>query len=83
MIPYIFVMIVSRRRSRFLNLPIIYSDISGSHFIIERNPLPPSDAIRGNRKILEDPLSPVLSELKTYYPSGNSNFNDLGVFQSL
>jgi len=38
----------------------------------------------GNRKhILEDPFSSVLSQFKIYHPSGNLEFNNLGIFQSL
>jgi len=37
----------------------------------------------GNRKILEDLFSSVLSHLKKYQPSGNLKFNNLGNFQSL
>ena len=48
------------------------------------NPLPPSDAVREQKKnILENLLSPVLSQLKKYQPSGNLQFNNLGIFQSL
>ena len=48
------------------------------------NPLPPSDAIRKQKKnILEDFLSSVLSQFKKYHPSGNLTFNNLGIFQSL
>jgi len=39
----------------------------------------------GNRKknIIEDLFSLVLSQFKTYSPSGNLKFNNLGIFQSL
>jgi len=48
------------------------------------NPLPPSDAVREQKKnILEDLLSSVLIQFKKYYPSGNLKFNNLGIFQSL
>jgi len=48
------------------------------------NPLPPSDAVRKQKKnILEDVSSPVFSQLKKYHPSGNLKFNYFGIFQSL
>jgi len=48
------------------------------------NPLPPSDAVRKQKKnILEDRFSSVLSQFKKYRPSGNLKFNNLGIFQSL
>jgi len=50
------------------------------------NPLPPSDAVRQEKKnILEDVFSSqsVLSQLKKYHPSGNLKFNYLGISQSL
>jgi len=37
----------------------------------------------GNNIILEDLSSSVLSQFKEYHPSGNLNFNNLGIFQSL
>jgi len=44
------------------------------------NPLPPSDAVRKQKKnILGDLLSLVLSQFKKYHPSGNLKFNNLGV----
>jgi len=46
------------------------------------NPLSPSDAIR-NKKKIEDLFSSVLSQFKTYHPSGNLKFNYLGISQSL
>jgi len=52
--------------------------------IKSRNPLPPSDALRTEKKnILEDLFSSLLSQLKNYHPSGSPKFNNLGVFQSL
>jgi len=51
--------------------------------IMQLNPLPPSDAVRKQKKnILEDLFSSVLSQFKKYHPSGNLKFNKLGVFQS-
>jgi len=48
------------------------------------NPLPPSDAVRQQKKnILEDLLSSVLSQFKKYHPSGNLKFNYLDIFRSL
>jgi len=49
------------------------------------SPLPPSDAIRKQKKknILEDLFSSVLSQFKKYHLSGNLNFNNLGIFQCL
>jgi len=44
---------------------------------------PPSDAVRKRKKnILEDLLSSVLLQLKKYHPSGNLNFNFLGIYKS-
>ena len=46
-------------------------------------PLPPSDAVRQQKKnILEDLSSSVLSQFKKYHPSANLKFNCLGAFQS-
>jgi len=48
------------------------------------NPLPPSDAVRKQKKnILEDLFSSVLSKFQKYHPSGNLKFNYLGILQSL
>jgi len=47
------------------------------------NPLPLSDAVRQQKKNLEDLFSSVLSRFKKYHPSGNLKFNNLGIFQSL
>jgi len=47
------------------------------------NPLPPSDAVRQQKKKLEDLFSSVLSQLKKYHPSENLKFNYTGIFQSL
>jgi len=48
------------------------------------NPLPPSGAVRQQKKnILEDFFSSVLAQFKKYYSSGNLKFNYLGTFQSL
>jgi len=46
------------------------------------NPLPPSDAVRKQRIILQDLFSSVLSHCKKYHPSGNMKINYLGIFQS-
>jgi len=35
------------------------------------------------KNILEDIFSPVLSQFKKYYPSGNLKFNNSGISQSL
>ena len=53
--------------------------------VILINPLPPSDAVRKQKKktISEDPFSSVLSHFKKYHTSGNLKFNNLGIFQSL
>jgi len=48
------------------------------------NPLPPSDAVRKQKKnILEDLFSSILSQFKKYHPSGNLKFNNLIIFQNL
>jgi len=48
------------------------------------NPLPSSDAVRQQKKIiLEDLFSSVLSQLKKYNPSGNLKFKYLSISQSL
>jgi len=47
------------------------------------NPLPPSDAVRKERNILEDLFSSVLSQFKKYHLPGNPKFNYLGIFHSL
>jgi len=48
------------------------------------NPLPPSDAVRKQKKnILENLFSSVLSQLKQYFPSRNLKLNNLGIFGSL
>jgi len=46
------------------------------------NPLPPSDAVRKQKKI-EDLFSLVLTQFQKYHPLENLKFNYLGVFQSL
>jgi len=46
------------------------------------NPLPPSDAIRKQKNILEDLFSSVLSQLKKYHPSENLKFSYLGIFKA-
>jgi len=52
--------------------------------LVQINPLPPSDAVRKQKKsILEDLSSSVLSQSKKYHPTGNFKFNNLGIFQSL
>jgi len=47
------------------------------------NPLPPSDAVRKQKKKLKDLFSSLLSKFKKYHPSGNLKFNNLGIFHSL
>jgi len=48
------------------------------------NPLPPSDAVRKQKKnILEDLFGSVLSQFKKYHSSRYLKFNNLGIFQSL
>jgi len=48
------------------------------------NPLPPSDAVRKQKKnILEYLFSSVLAQLKKYHPYGNLKFNNLGICQKL
>ena len=48
------------------------------------NPLPPSDAVRQQKKnILEDLFSLVLSQFKKNHPSGNLKFYNLGILKSL
>jgi len=47
------------------------------------HPLPPSDAVRKQKKnIPEDLSTSVLSQFKKYHPSRNL-FNNLGIFKSL
>jgi len=51
--------------------------------VADIDPLPPSDAVRQQKKnILDDLSSSVLSQFKKYHPSGNPKFNNLGIFQS-
>jgi len=46
--------------------------------------LPPSDAVRKQKKnILEDLHSSISSQFRDYHPSGNAKFNNLDIFQSL
>jgi len=47
------------------------------------NPLPPNDAARKQKSILEDLFGSVSSQFKKYHPSGNRKFNYLGIFQRL
>jgi len=48
------------------------------------NPLPPSNAVRKQKKtILEVLFSSVLLHLKKYHLSDNMKFDNLGIFQSL
>jgi len=48
------------------------------------NPLPPSAAVRKQKKnILEDLFRSILSQFQKYHPSGNLKFNILGIFPSL
>jgi len=53
------------------------------HKITYFNPLPPSDAVRKEKKILEDLFSSVLSEFKKYHPFGNLDFDNFGIFRNL
>ena len=51
--------------------------------LMDFNPLPPSDAVRKQKKnILEDLFSWVLSQFKKYHLSENVKNNNLGIFQS-
>jgi len=50
--------------------------------LTEINPLPPSDAVRQQKKKFEDLFSSVLSQFKKYYPFGNLKVDYLGIFQS-
>ena len=62
--------------------PLFFQGKFYSHAYV--NPLPPSDAVRKQKKIvLENLFSSVLSQIKKYYPSENLKFNRLGIFQSL
>jgi len=46
------------------------------------NPLPPSDAVRKQKKIIyEDLSSSVSSHFKQYHRSGDLKYNNLGIFQ--
>jgi len=55
-----------------------------SGFAVRRhNPPPPIDAVRKQKKKLENLFSSVLSQFKKYHPSGNLKFNNIGIFQSL
>jgi len=47
------------------------------------NPLPPSDAVRKQKRSIFEDLSSELSLLKKYHLSGNLKFNHLGIFQNL
>jgi len=48
------------------------------------NPLPPSDAVRQQKKnILEDLFSSLLSKFKKNHSPGNLKLNNLGISQSL
>jgi len=47
------------------------------------NPLPPSDAVRKQKKIIFLRIFSVLSHFIKYHPSENHKFNNLGIFQSL
>jgi len=48
------------------------------------NPLPPSDAVRQQKKnIFEDLFSSVSSQFKKYHPCENLKFYNLGILKSL
>jgi len=48
------------------------------------NPLPPSDAVRQQKKLFYRIFSvQYCRNLKKYHPSGNLKFHKLGIFQSL
>jgi len=47
------------------------------------NPLPPNDAVRKQKKKLEDLFSLVVPQFENYYPSGNLKFDHWGIFQNL
>jgi len=48
------------------------------------NSLPPSDAVREQKKnILRDLFNSVFSQFKKYHPNGKLKFNNLSIFQSL
>jgi len=48
------------------------------------NALPPSDAVREQKKdILEDLFGLLLLQFKKYHRSGNLKFNNLGIFPCL
>ena len=51
---------------------------------IQLNTLPPSDAVRQQKKkVFENLFSSVLSQFKKYHPSGNLKFYNLGISKSL
>jgi len=66
-------------------VPSFVAQPSGAwHQVTYGNPLPPSDAVRKQKKnILEDLFSSELSQFEKYRPSGNLKFYYLGIFQSL
>jgi len=47
------------------------------------NPLPPSDAVRQQKKNIFEDLFSSVSQFKKYRPSGNLKFNNLGILPSL
>jgi len=53
------------------------------HSVFFLNPLPFSDAVRKQKKNLEDLSSSVLSQFKKYHPPGNQKFNYLGILKRL
>jgi len=57
--------------------------LSAAERLVAFNPLPPSGAVRKQKKnILENLFSSVLLHFKKYQPSGNLKFNNSGIFQS-
>jgi len=64
-------------------LSLVYNTkLPGDWYFCIFNPLPPSDAVRRQKKI-EDLFSSILSHFKACHRSGNLKFNNLGIFQSL
>ena len=70
------------------SLPLFYRVFSTlawiRQFIMRINPLPPSDAVRKQKKkILEDIFSPESPQFKKCHLSGNLKFINSGILQSL
>jgi len=57
--------------------------VAAIFFLTHINPLPPSDAVRKQKKNSWDLFNSILSLLKKYHPSGSLKFNNFGIFQSL